>query len=273
MLFSSFVFLCVFLPLVLFCYYVSPVRFRNWVLLAFSFVFYAWGEPKAFLVMLCVIFLNYVFSMLIHSFRKAGICLLSLDLILNLGILIYYKYTDFLISTFNRVAKTDIPLMNIALPIGISFFIFQAISYTIDVYRKQCNVQKNPFKLALYVSLFPQLIAGPIVKYHDVADQIDQRSETIESFTCGLKRLIIGLSKKVLIANAAASVADNVFSSYDVVGASSLWLGAFAYSLQIYFDFSGYSDMAIVAWCCNGLYLLGRLAWFFQRNGKNYRSQ
>ncbi len=248
MVFSSLTFIYVFLPLTLLCYYLSPVKAKNYVLLFFSFCFYAWGEPKAFFVMLAVILLNYCFSLFISRFddnRTARTMLLALDLIGNLGILFYFKYIDFTIKTFNHFFNRDIGLLNIALPIGISFFIFQALSYTIDVFRKDCEVQKNPFKLALYISLFPQLIAGPIVKYHDIELQIDNRHIGISDFSAGIRRFILGLGKKVLIANICASVVDDVFSSFLEVNSLTLWVGALAYSLQIYYDFSGYSDMAI----------------------------
>ena len=248
MLFSSIVFLFVFLPLVLLFYYILPKKFRNYELLFFSFVFYAWGEPKAFFVMLAIVFINYVFAIAIEC-RKDSVAvnkiLLAVCIALNLGTLFYFKYLDFAISIVNKVMRRDIPFYHIALPIGISFFIFQALSYTVDVFRKQCAAQKNPLKLALYVSLFPQLIAGPIVKYHDVADQIDNRCVSLESFYSGIKRFIYGLAKKVLIANSTAYIADNVFNNYELVSTGSLWIGIICYSLQIYYDFSGYSDMAI----------------------------
>lgn len=248
MLFSSIVFLFVFLPLVLLFYYILPKKFRNYELLFFSFVFYAWGEPKAFFVMLAIVFINYVFAIAIEC-RKDSVAvnkiLLAVCIALNLGTLFYFKYLDFAISIVNKVMRRDIPFYHIALPIGISFFIFQALSYTVDVFRKQCVAQKNPLKLALYVSLFPQLIAGPIVKYHDVADQIDNRCVSLESFYSGIKRFIYGLAKKVLIANSTAYIADNVFNNYELVSTGSLWIGIICYSLQIYYDFSGYSDMAI----------------------------
>lgn len=248
MLFSSLVFLFVFLPLVLLFYYILPKKFRNYELLFFSFIFYAWGEPRAFFVMLAIIFINYVFAIAVeknHGRINAKRFLLAVCIVLNLGTLFYFKYLDFAVSMVNKVMKNEIPLFHIALPIGISFFIFQALSYTVDVFRNQCGAQKNPLKLALYVSLFPQLIAGPIVKYHDVAGQIDSRSVSLESFYAGVKRFIYGLSKKVLIANSTAYVADSVFSNYELASAGSLWIGILCYSLQIYYDFSGYSDMAI----------------------------
>lgn len=245
MLFSSLTFIFVFLPLVLLCYYLSPDRLKNYVLLLFSFVFYAWGEPKAFFIMLAVIGVNYIFALEIEKRRNLRTLFLVLDLVFSFGFLFYFKYIDFTITTINRVFHQQLSLLNVALPIGISFFIFQAVSYAIDVYRGDCKVQKNPFKLALYISFFPQLVAGPIVKYHDIEAQLNSRTVTAESFASGAKRFLIGLTKKVFVANTVALVADKVFDSFLQVDIPSLWIGALCYSLQIYYDFSGYSDMAI----------------------------
>ncbi len=245
MIFSSVTFLFVFLPLVLFFYYISAENIKNYVLLFFSFAFYAWGEPKAFFIMLSIIIINYFFALLIQCGGKCSALFLIIDLLLCFSFLFYFKYFDFAIRIFDRVSRKNIPLFNIALPIGISFYIFQAVSYTIDVFRKECSTQKNPLKLALYISFFPQLIAGPIVKYHEIEKQLDTRKISLPSFASGTRRFIYGLAKKTLIANTAATVADSIF--FDAMGSDipSLWIGAFAYSLQIYFDFSGYSDMAL----------------------------
>lgn len=246
MVFSSMIFLCVFLPLVLCSYYICKNQYRNYVLLFFSFAFYAWGEPKAFLIMLAVILVNYCFAILIQEKKRFSKLFLTLDIIICLFCLYYFKYLDFSISVVNKFLHNNISLLHIALPIGISFYIFQSISYTVDVYRQQCKAQKNFAKLALYVSLFPQLIAGPIVKYHDIENEIDSRTISLDLFISGLRRFIIGLGKKVLIANAAASITDSVFlNDVNFAPSNILWLGAIAYAIQIYYDFSGYSDMAI----------------------------
>ena len=265
MLFSSMTFIYVFLPILLFLYLVTKKELHNPILLAASIIFYAWGEPKYLAIMLMTIILNYVGAILIEkslkketneehssSFANDIICkfppkfILVLTIIADLGFLIYFKYFNFLISNVNSICHCNIEPLNIIMPIGISFYTFQALSYVIDVYRGEVTVQKNIYKLALYICLFPQLIAGPIVKYHDVADQIDNREVNFEKVNEGVKRFIIGLSKKVLIANTMSVIADGIFNQApDAFGHGIAWLGAVAYTFQIYFDFSGYSDMAI----------------------------
>ena len=245
MLFSSLTFIFVFLPLCLICYYIVPKCHKNYILLVFSFIFYAWGEPKAFLIMLIVIFINYIFALDIEEKPNLKKLFLVLDLVMNFGLLFYFKYFDFAINCLNRVMNKEYNLLHIVLPIGISFYIFQAVSYTIDVYRSSCKAQKNIIKLALYISFFPQLIAGPIVKYHDIERQISERTVTVKTFAEGAKRFILGLAKKVLIANNVAIFTDKVFDSFLNMSPGGLWLGALTYSLQIYYDFSGYSDMAL----------------------------
>ena len=248
MVFSSMVFLWIFLPVVfVLSFLIRKPKYQNILLLAASLLFYAWGEPRNIILLLVSIFLNWVFGLLIERCREKGRLFLTLDILVNLGLLGYFKYTDFFINTINHVVPgAAIPLANIALPIGISFFTFQAMSYVIDLYRGQIKVQKNLLYLALYVSFFPQLIAGPIVKYHDIAQEIDNRTQSLEGVSLGIRRFSAGLCKKVLISNTMGLVADQLFgASAGNINATGAWLGAISYMLQIYFDFSGYSDMAI----------------------------
>lgn len=252
MLFSSLTFLFGFLPILLILYFIIKNRkYKNVVLLIFSLLFYAWGEPKYILLMLLTILIVYIFGILIDKFdREKKLTLKKLSLILCiilvLGSLIYFKYSNFLIENINSIFNTKINLINVIMPIGISFYTFQILSYIIDLYNKKIKLQKNYFSLALYVSLFPQLIAGPIVRYETVEEEIDNRKETKEDVISGTKRFIIGLSKKVIIANQMALLADLIFNKHNgAYGTTIIWLGTLAYTLQIYFDFSGYSDMAI----------------------------
>jgi len=251
--FSSPIFLFCFLPVALLLYYVAPATLKNIVLLIISLLFYAWGEAGYVSVMLVSIGLNYVSGLLIFKYQEnkfISTLYLLLSLILNIGILVYFKYYNFILDNIDSLF-TDVKISHnqqesIHLPLGISFFTFQAISYIVDVYRKEVPAQKNILSLGLYISLFPQLIAGPIVRYHDIAAQIKDRLHSIDVFSSGVTRFIYGLSKKILIANPLGSVADSVFSlSSDELTFSIAWIGVFAYALQIYFDFSGYSDMAI----------------------------
>ncbi len=249
MLFSSLVFLFIFLPLVIFSYYIFPRRVRNLILLVFSLFFYAYGEPKYVVIMLISIFINYIFGLLVDKYRnKKNIIrfLMFLAVSMNISIIGYYKYANFLILNYNKIFNSNYEILNIVMPIGISFFTFQGLSYVIDVYRGHGKVQKNPLNVALYISLFPQLIAGPIVRYETIADQINYRRETLSDFSYGIERFIIGLSKKVLIANTVGLIADEIFN-IELGNMSVLlsWIGIISYTLQIYFDFSGYSDMAI----------------------------
>ncbi|WMJ79269.1 MBOAT family protein [Clostridium sp. MB40-C1] len=252
MLFSSIVFLFYFLPIVLAIYYV--VKFsntmKNMFLLLASLFFYAWGEPWFVLVMIISILCNYIFALLVDRYRNEKLSskiILILMCSFNLSLLFVFKYLGFAIRTINEIANLQIHIPNISLPIGISFFTFQAMSYVIDVYRKDGEVQKNPFYVALYISFFPQLIAGPIVRYSTIAEQIGERKETWQKFSVGTCRFITGLSKKVLIANNMAIIVDHIFkmNTNSSIPASLAWLGSIAYTLQIFFDFSGYSDMAI----------------------------
>lgn len=254
MVFSSMIFLWFFLPITLLIYNVIDKRYKNIFLLLASLLFYAWGEPKYCILMLLSIFINYTFGLLIYNedSKNKRKFLLILSVIINLCILAYYKYFNFIANNFNLMfGKNIIPVREIILPVGISFYTFQALSYVVDIYRSKNNdgllkAQSNINKLALYISLFPQLIAGPIVKYHDIQAQIDERQASIERVAYGIKRFILGLGKKVLIANTLAAVADDIFAlQANDLTTSVAWLGILCYSLQIYFDFSGYSDMAI----------------------------
>ena len=252
MLFSSLTFLFGFLPILLILYFILKKRkYKNIVLLIFSLIFYAWGEPKYIFLMLLTILIVYIFGILIDKFDKENKKILKkisliICIILILGSLIFFKYSNFLIENVNLAFKAQIKPLNIVMPIGISFYTFQILSYIIDLYNKKIKLQKNYFSLALYVSLFPQLIAGPIVRYETVEEEIDNRKETKEDVISGTKRFIIGLSKKVIIANQMALLADLIFNKHNgAYGTTIIWLGTFAYTLQIYFDFSGYSDMAI----------------------------
>lgn len=244
MVFSSSVFLFAFLPIVLFVYFFAAEKYRNFVLLGASLLFYAWGEPKNIVVMLISIAVNYLFGFAVAREWKVKKIALVLSVIYNLGVLFVFKYLNFAVDTVNRVSGAQIEIAQIALPIGISFYTFQIMSYVIDVYRGNVKVQKNLIDLALYISLFPQLIAGPIVRYIDVERQIKRRLTTFEGAKIGVIRFAIGFSKKVLIADQLAVLADTCFAGAN----PSIWLnwiGIVAYSLQIFFDFSGYSDMAI----------------------------
>lgn len=252
MLFSSLTFLFGFLPILLILYFILKKRkYKNIVLLIFSLIFYAWGEPKYIFLMLLTILIVYIFGILIDKFEKENKKILKkisliICIILVLGSLIFFKYSNFLIENVNLAFKAKIKPLNIVMPIGISFYTFQILSYIIDLYNKKIKLQKNYFSLALYVSLFPQLIAGPIVRYETVEEEIDNRKETKEDVISGTKRFIIGLSKKVIIANQMALLADLIFNKHNgAYGTTIIWLGTLAYTLQIYFDFSGYSDMAI----------------------------
>ncbi len=246
MLFSSMSFIFVFLPIVLLLYLVSKKELHNPILLVASILFYAWGEPKYLAIMLLTILINYVAAIAIDKYKTHKKIILILGIIVNLGFLIYFKYFNFLIENINGIFQTNIHALNIIMPIGISFYTFQALSYVIDVYRGECKVQKDIYKLALYICLFPQLIAGPIVKYHDVAEQIESREISFEKVDLGVKRFIIGLSKKMLIANTMGAIADKIFvqNPHNFTHLTA-WIGALSYSFQLYFDFSGYSDMAI----------------------------
>lgn len=249
MVFSSQIFIFIFLPITLLFYYLSPRKLRNYTLLLASIFFYAWGGVNFLPILLSSILINYIFGLLLSRFKdniKLNKLILSIGVLLNLSILFYFKYYDFALGNINTLFKTSLPLKDIVLPIGISFFTFQGMSYIIDVYRKPDTFNKNVFSIALYISLFPQLIAGPIVKYKDVDNQIRSRKETLKDFSYGIERFIIGLSKKVIIADTLAEVILWIIPySFDVIDTPTAWFGIICYTLQIFFDFSGYSDMAI----------------------------
>lgn len=247
MVFSSMVFMCVFLPAVFVLHCILPgIRAKNALLLLASVLFYAYGEPVYIILLFISTLLNYFCACGIDRFQNHRKGILVLAVICNLGILIVFKYTDFILGMVNSVTGLHLPLPQIRMPIGISFFTFQAMSYVIDVYRETTKAQKNYAKVLLYISFFPQLIAGPIVKYHDVAAEIDQRTVTLDGVALGIRRFSAGLCKKVLLANTLGLVADNLFgASAGSINGAGAWLGAISYMLQIYFDFSGYSDMAI----------------------------
>lgn len=245
MIFSSVTFLYYFLPLTAAVYFLAPKRLRNSVLLLGSLIFYAWGEPKYVFLMGISILLCYIFGRLTEKYRekKAGRLFCLLSVLISLSFLVYFKYTDFFIENFNAVTGLNLPLLRITLPIGISFYTFQIISYTVDVYRGGA-AQKNPIDLAAYISMFPQLIAGPIVRYSDLADHLKDRRHTWSMAAEGIRRFMIGLGKKVLLANQLGELCSAFQSSGDK-SVLFYWIYAIALCLQIYFDFSGYSDMAL----------------------------
>lgn len=246
MLFSSMTFVFLFLPAVCLLYALVKPQWRNYFLLGASIFFYAWGEPRYVVVMLLTIVVNYVGALLIGARPKYAKYFLAGAIVADLSFLVYFKYFNFIVKNINVWGGMDIAFLEVIMPIGISFYTFQAMSYLIDVYRGDCAVQKDFGKLALYITLFPQLVAGPIVKYHDVAEQINCRSVDYEKAAYGIRRFIVGLAKKMLLANTLGAVADRIFAQApEYLGTGTCWLGAFFYSLQLYFDFSGYSDMAI----------------------------
>ncbi len=250
MIFSSIPFLYYFLPAVLLLYFAAPQRLKNLVLLLASLFFYFWGGIYYGMIMLVAILLGYVFGILIERFgghgSRGGKVFVTLSLIASLGLLGTFKCTDFFITCINQVLHTEIPLLKLIFPVGISFYTFQIMSYEIDVYRGDTPAQKNLIDFGMYVALFPQLIAGPIVRYVDIAKEIDHRTHGFENTALGFRRFVIGLAKKVLLANVLGQLC-NVFRELPE-GANSVlfvWMYAVAFSLQLYFDFSGYSDMAI----------------------------
>ena len=247
MLFSSNVFLFAFLPSILLIYFICPRRLRNTVLLLWSLVFYGWGEPVYLFLMIFTILLNYTFGAWIHGRMTAGKKakgVLAVGVALNLALLGFFKYAGFFVTQLKAILPfmAQVHAPEISLPIGISFYIFQSMSYVIDVYRRDAPVQKNPLTFGTYVSLFPQLIAGPIVRYADVALQMNDRKESVSQFSSGVQRFVLGLAKKVLLANTMGQLWELLQVQ---TGTLAAWVGIIAYALQIYFDFSGYSDMAI----------------------------
>lgn len=251
MVFSSLLFLFRYLPIVLALYFLSPKKIRNAVLFFVSLIFYAWGEPIYVSIMLFSTIVDYIHGLLVDYFKRSGqdkkakITVAS-SMIVNLSLLGFFKYSDFFIQNINYVFGSHIPLLELALPIGISFYTFQTMSYTIDIYRGVANVQKNILSFGAYVALFPQLIAGPIVQYNTIAEQLNHRKETKEQFAYGVSRFMTGLGKKVLLANNVGLLWDSISGSgIEQLPVMTAWLGAIAFAFQIYFDFSGYSDMAI----------------------------
>lgn len=264
MIFSSVLFLFRFLPAFMILYYLVPGRMKNIILLLGSLFFYAWGEPVYVLLMLFSTIVDYTHGRLLERFRgrsgAKGILLSSV--LINLSVLCFFKYADFLIQTVNSLTGLSLPLLQLPLPIGISFYTFQTMSYTIDVYRGEAKVQRNLLDFAVYVTMFPQLIAGPIVKYRDVEERLHKRDISLTAISGGLKRFCIGMAKKVLLANSLGELWA-LIADMDIAGISMLtaWLGILAFAFQIYFDFSGYSDMAIG---------LGRMLGFYFPENFNY---
>ena len=246
MLFSSIPFLYYFLPAVMILYFLVPWKLKNSVLLLSSLLFYGWGEPKYIFLMIASILAFYICGLLIEKARAKTWkkVWLAVSAVSSLTILGVFKYADFFVSNFNSITGLNIPLLKLALPIGISFYTFQCLSYTIDVYRGDVEAQKNPINFGAYVALFPQLIAGPIVRYIDVAKELNHRTHSWEGFALGLRRFLIGLSKKIIIANQLGELV-NIFRDCNEKSVMFYWIYAIAFMLHIYFDFSGYSDMAI----------------------------
>ena len=245
MLFSSLTFLLAFLPLVLVLYYVNNNRvYRNIILLISSLIFYSWGEPRTIIIMIITIIVNYVMAIMIEENEKYRKLLFIVTCIFNIGILFFFKYFNFFV---NDVLMLKNVTLNIILPIGISFYTFQILSYVIDVYKKEVVAQRSIINLGAYVTMFPQLIAGPIVRYQTIAKELTERKEHVDDITEGLRRFIIGLGKKIIIANQMAIIADTVYITIPLHDLNTMfaWIGTIAFALQIYYDFSGYSDMAI----------------------------
>lgn len=255
MLFTSITFLYYFLPLVLIFYFITPKKYRNIILLISSIIFYAYGEPKYVFLMLLEIIISYYGAILIDKYPRYKETILAIFITIHLGLLCIFKYTNFLISNINNIFNSNISPLNIIMPIGISFYTFQIISYLVDVYRKKVPPQKNILTLATYISLFPQLIAGPIVRYKDINEELKNRTITLEDTSYGFRRFIIGLAKKVIIANSLGEL-FNILNNNVPISLVSTWLKSLSYMLQIYFDFSAYSDMAIGLGCIFGFHFL-----------------
>lgn len=255
MLFTSITFLYYFLPLVLIFYFIIPKKYRNIILLISSIIFYAYGEPKYVSLMLLEIIISYYGAILIDKYPRYKETILAIFITIHLGLLCIFKYTNFLISNINNIFNSNISPLNIIMPIGISFYTFQIISYLVDVYRKKVPPQKNILTLATYISLFPQLIAGPIVRYKDINEELKNRTITLEDTSYGFRRFIIGLAKKVIIANSLGEL-FNILNNNVPISLASTWLKSLSYMLQIYFDFSAYSDMAIGLGCIFGFHFL-----------------
>ncbi len=249
MVFSSLSFLTLFLPLTILLYFAVPRRFRNLLLFLASLIFYAWGEPVYIVLMLFSSVVDYSHGLLMEKFDgRPGVrrALLISSVAINLSLLGFFKYAGLVVSTLNAALSLSIPVPSVALPVGISFYTFQTMSYSIDVYRRNCPAQRDPIAFGCYVTMFPQLIAGPIVRYVDVMREINDRRETFEGFFLGIRRFLVGLAKKLILANGVGMLWDSVSAQPAAsLSALSAWLGVLAYAFQIYFDFSGYSDMAI----------------------------
>lgn len=247
MLFSSLTFIFIFLPLTLIIYFISKDKYKNNILLLVSLIFYSWGEPKNIFLILLSIIVNYYLAIFIDKSKKYSSLFFVIALIFNIELLFIFKYLDFTLLNINKLFNIDIELANLTLPIGISFYTFQILSYVVDVYRKKIKVQKNILNLSMYISFFPQLIAGPIVRYETIEEELTNRTHSIEKFTSGLERFIIGFAKKIIISNNLALIVDTIYNSSELInsGALIIILASLSYTLQIYYDFSGYSDMAI----------------------------
>ena len=251
MVFSSLIFLYLFLPVCLLCYGLSPsITVKNLTLTAFSLVFYAWGEPVYILLLLGSVTVNYLIGLGIGRTQtrqkpKTGKFLLVLGVLFNIGLLMTFKYSAFIAENLNRIPGLELPVPKLTLPIGISFYTFQILSYLIDLYWENVSVQRNPLNFLLYISMFPQLIAGPIVRYSTIEKEIRERKVTLTGFSDGLTRLIIGLAKKVILANHLSVIVDAFFAKGGAISVAGAWYTTAVYAMQIYFDFSGYSDMAI----------------------------
>ena len=249
MVFSNAVFLFIFLPVVLVGYYLLRGKARNYWLLAVSLVFYGWNKPDFLWILIVSILLNYVSALLVECAQRKPVkqTILWIGIAGNLLLLYYFKYFNFTVYIFERLLHRSFNFAEVILPIGISFFTFQGLSYVVDVYRGEVQAQKNPFKLGMYISLFPQLVAGPIVRYKQIAEEIDNRIVTLSDFAAGSRRFIIGLFKKIIIADTLAVMVDAIVAANETASNQPInaWIGIIAYSLQLYFDFSGYSDMAI----------------------------
>lgn len=246
MIFNSIIFMFIFLPLVLLAYYMIPVnKIQNIVLFAASLIFYFCGAGNYIVIILLSIFVNYLAGLAIAYIGRLKIILVA-DVIFNLGLLVYFKYADFLLEQYSVITKNHVQFLNTVLPIGISFFTFQGLSYVFDLYRGKIEVQKNPVYIGLYITMFPQLIAGPIVRYADISYRITNRAHSLDKIADGICRFTIGLAKKAILADSVGSVADQVFqTSYTEHAVFTCWLGIICYTFQILFDFMGYSDMAI----------------------------
>lgn len=250
MVFSSLLFLFRFLPVIILAYYMAPTRLRNGVLFIGSLVFYGWGEPVYITLLLFSTLVDFFHGQMVEYFLKRGETgrarmTVASSAVINLGLLCFFKYTDFLLRSANEILGTHMPLLELALPVGISFYTFQTMSYTIDVYRGEVKAQKDLIAFGTYVSMFPQLIAGPIVRYHTIARELSERQESLSQFSRGVRRFCMGLGKKVLIANQTGALFSEISGMFaDDRSILLAWLGILAFGMQIYFDFSGYSDMA-----------------------------